>query len=273
MNIYFRASIIPYCISENQLTFLFGIDKDHNEITDLGGRSEIGETVEQCALREFNEESCFIFEDYVHIEKLYNSYKLEDSKNTVFFVKLQKEWLSKDINTIFKKQQQNYKARKYNEISNLVWINQRLLKGFFIYNSVVWSYITNYLNSTTYDKLIYDIYEKNNLNSKKNKYIMKRYEGSFIWLKPYKGVKDGCISIVKNNNEVDIDILGTTNKLAYSKSLEINFNDNSSNKQIKCIINMNDKMGKIYVYNGCNSKIKILQNEGYIKLTEVKKNI
>lgn len=61
-----RGGIIPYRAGENAFDgtlFLFGVDAEHNEITDLGGRIELTKDVDviDTALREFHEESLGIF--------------------------------------------------------------------------------------------------------------------------------------------------------------------------------------------------------------------
>lgn len=61
----FAAGIVPYIVLENKKYFLLGLERSNNLWSGFVGGSEPNETVEQTALREFNEETARIFEEYI----------------------------------------------------------------------------------------------------------------------------------------------------------------------------------------------------------------
>jgi 8-oxo-dGTP pyrophosphatase MutT (NUDIX family) len=61
----FAAGIVPYIILENKKYFLLGLERSNNLWSGFVGGSEPNETIEQTALREFNEETARIFEEYI----------------------------------------------------------------------------------------------------------------------------------------------------------------------------------------------------------------
>jgi len=61
----FAAGIVPYINIENQLFFLLGLERSNNVWSGFVGNSNKNETVPQTALREFNEETALIFEEYI----------------------------------------------------------------------------------------------------------------------------------------------------------------------------------------------------------------
>jgi len=66
----FAAGIVPYIIIEKTYYFLLGLERSNHLWSGFVGGSEKKETIEQTALREFNEETGGIFEDYLpYVEK------------------------------------------------------------------------------------------------------------------------------------------------------------------------------------------------------------
>ena len=68
----FAAGIIPYTFFNGNVYFLLGLEKSNNKWSGFVGGSEIGETPQQTALREFHEETTMSFlklNDYI-IESL-----------------------------------------------------------------------------------------------------------------------------------------------------------------------------------------------------------
>ena len=57
------CGIIPICMKNNKLYVFCGID-NKGFVSDLGGRIEEGETIKQCAVREFYEESVGLLMPY-----------------------------------------------------------------------------------------------------------------------------------------------------------------------------------------------------------------
>jgi 8-oxo-dGTP pyrophosphatase MutT (NUDIX family) len=67
----FAAGIVPYITIENKKYFLVGLEKSNNYWSGFVGKSEKNETIQETALREFNEETACIFqEDLEDIKKL-----------------------------------------------------------------------------------------------------------------------------------------------------------------------------------------------------------
>ena len=60
----FAAGIVPYINIENETFYLLGLEISNNLWSGFVGGSEENETVTQTALREFNEETVFIFKEY-----------------------------------------------------------------------------------------------------------------------------------------------------------------------------------------------------------------
>lgn len=72
----FAAGIVPYMIIEKTYYFLLGLERSNHLWSGFVGGSEKNETIEQTALREFNEETGCIFEEYLpFIEKKLNKKK------------------------------------------------------------------------------------------------------------------------------------------------------------------------------------------------------
>ncbi len=65
----FAAGILPYITIENKYYFLLGLEKSNNLWSGFVGGSEKNETIEETALREFNEETACIFEEDLHTIK------------------------------------------------------------------------------------------------------------------------------------------------------------------------------------------------------------
>jgi 8-oxo-dGTP pyrophosphatase MutT (NUDIX family) len=73
----FAAGIIPYIFTSDLICYyLLGLEKSNNLWSGFVGNSNEGETITDTALREFNEETVFIFEEYIPFikEKLKDNY-------------------------------------------------------------------------------------------------------------------------------------------------------------------------------------------------------
>jgi hypothetical protein len=60
----FAAGIVPYIIIDGHIYFLLGLELSNNKWSGFIGKSQDDETVIQTALREFNEETVNLFEEY-----------------------------------------------------------------------------------------------------------------------------------------------------------------------------------------------------------------
>ena len=71
MNESFAAGIIPFTFDNRKPIILLGLEKSNNKWSGFVGGSEKNETPMQTALREFNEETSFLFNlEYFHLELL-----------------------------------------------------------------------------------------------------------------------------------------------------------------------------------------------------------
>ena len=93
---FIRAGIIPYIINrkDKNIHILLAKDRKTMEICDFGGGIKKHESCFEGALREFNEETCGIFNDEITIENLFNSIAICNRKSThvLFFVSVNPDW-------------------------------------------------------------------------------------------------------------------------------------------------------------------------------------
>ena len=61
----YAAGIVPYRIQGDEIYFLLGLEKSNDKWSGFVGSSEKYESVIQTAVREFNEESSLVFQDYL----------------------------------------------------------------------------------------------------------------------------------------------------------------------------------------------------------------
>lgn len=80
-----RSGIIYYTIKYGEVYLCFGKDKQTGELTDFGGGRRINETSIQCAVREGNEESRFVFGNLTP-EAVFNYWCLYNKNMLIVFV-------------------------------------------------------------------------------------------------------------------------------------------------------------------------------------------
>jgi 8-oxo-dGTP pyrophosphatase MutT (NUDIX family) len=61
----YAAGIVPYRVQGDEIYFLLGLEKSNGKWSGFVGSSEKYESVVQTAIREFNEETSMIFQDYL----------------------------------------------------------------------------------------------------------------------------------------------------------------------------------------------------------------
>ena len=66
----FAAGIIPYHVTPQGVSFILGLEKSNNKWSGFVGGSEPCESIIQTAIREFNEETCMVFEN--NLDFFYN---------------------------------------------------------------------------------------------------------------------------------------------------------------------------------------------------------
>ena len=141
-----RSSVVPYVKTEGKIYFLFGIDKTHREMTDLGGGIKKNETSTQAAHREFHEETRGIFDQVINTLSLSNCKSFIGNYTTVTFVQVHPGW-RKLANERFKSRKSAKKI--HNEISELLWVSSddlgAIIKGGG--KVAMWEKLTNdYIN-------------------------------------------------------------------------------------------------------------------------------
>ena len=128
-----RAGLIPFtirideCTGNPTLYYLVAIDRKTREYADFGGGCKRGETFVDGALREFNEESCEIFNNVITKEDLLKSVVITDitRSNAIFFVQI-KEWWLYNAERKFKENQEHdfFNRKKYNENIGIKWLSE-----------------------------------------------------------------------------------------------------------------------------------------------------
>jgi hypothetical protein len=126
-----RGGVIPYVIEGGETFFCFGLDREHTELTDFGGKIEHGEMPLKGALREWREESLNVFENY----ELDNDTDIiiYNSKMMILFklIKGDRNILSNNFNEKYENECAEASERekrnlgfKYPEVEELVWVSK-----------------------------------------------------------------------------------------------------------------------------------------------------
>ena len=131
-----RASVLPYIVKnvkgKRKIYFLFGIDKESGDITDLGGGVKRDEFSLEAGLREFREESDEIFGNiYDHPNNYLRNIALSSNNMCVLFIPLALEWYDSAI-PLFERRKTipfptidgHTKKKSHCEIERLVWIDE-----------------------------------------------------------------------------------------------------------------------------------------------------
>jgi predicted NUDIX family NTP pyrophosphohydrolase len=121
---HFAAGIIPYTITENGIYFLLGLEK--RGWSGFVGSSESGEHPIDTALREFNEESAMIFNNYQLYDKLLTILPIVEKTPTgktayLWFIDFPKEIIG--IESQFEINKSKLNKKEYHEKSKLKWFN------------------------------------------------------------------------------------------------------------------------------------------------------
>jgi len=129
----FAAGIVPYILIENECYYLLGLEKSNNLWSGFVGGSEKNETITDTALREFNEETVFIFEEYIPFIKLElsNTIPYKDTTSTgknvyIYFIKFPIE--SQEKIKDFMNKKSKYEEDHYHEKSILRWFTIHEIK-------------------------------------------------------------------------------------------------------------------------------------------------
>lgn len=132
-----RAGILFYTFIDDELNLCFGRDIGTNDLTDFGGGRRRSESPIKCAVREGNEESRYAFGE-ITTERIQGCFCLYSSNMLIVFVPVASPD-HQDIRTItcnnfdnkyFLNKRQS-KARCYNEISEIIWMNESQINNLF----------------------------------------------------------------------------------------------------------------------------------------------
>ena len=166
-----RAGVVFYAFINDELHLCFGRDKKTGDLTDFGGsRNERKcESSIKCAIREGNEESRFAFSK-LNTEQVQGFCCLYSSNMLIVFIPV----VSPDSNIDIREITQNNfndsrflnshqrRDRRYNEISEIVWLNETQIDNIF----------SEAPNIQMYAKVRRFIYSCDQL-SKNMKYVLK----------------------------------------------------------------------------------------------------
>jgi hypothetical protein len=135
-----RAGVVFYTFIDDKLYMCFGRDKNTNELTDFGGTriKKINETPIKCAVREGNEESRRAF-SRIDVKQVQGFCCLYSKNMLIIFVPVVSPSEDIDIREITKQNFDDYlclnynekKDRRYNEISEIVWLNESQIDNLF----------------------------------------------------------------------------------------------------------------------------------------------
>jgi hypothetical protein len=127
-----RCGVIPFCIAQNSVHFLVGLDKRFSEVTDMGGCVKSNEKTLYGGLRELHEESRGVF-DNIRIQDLEMQIALVDRNKRMSVIFLPVKYECKDeiiVNfTNNAKLVQGYgkkKRKAFDELSDLMWVNDEV---------------------------------------------------------------------------------------------------------------------------------------------------
>lgn len=131
-----RAAVIPYVVLKDQngipqLHFLLARDTDTGDITDFGGGVKQNEDALSAALREFKEESDEIFGNtYDCLNSVARHLAISGNSMSVLFIPIPVEWYNM-ATVVFNNRRKSIvdsKKRSHNEVSELIWYNERDFK-------------------------------------------------------------------------------------------------------------------------------------------------
>ena len=131
----FAAGIVPYINIENETFYLLGLEISNNLWSGFVGGSEENETVTQTALREFNEETVFIFKEYIPFieSELENKIPFEDTTQSgkrvyIYFINFPIESQENIKDFMISKAKFHNEGEQFQEKSILRWFTTNEIK-------------------------------------------------------------------------------------------------------------------------------------------------
>jgi hypothetical protein len=188
-----RGGVIFYTFIDDELHMCFGRDRRSSDLTDFGGCriEKINETPVRCAVREGNEESRCAFSE-INVDQVQGFSCLYSSNMLIIFIPVASP-NDMDIREITK---QNFdharfltnkqrKDRRYNEISEIVWLNEIQIDNIFSKRPAIqmfakvrrFIYSCNQLSQDVYmmksilRSVIIDVPQKYNIDEIQNFYL------------------------------------------------------------------------------------------------------
>jgi len=125
----YAAGVIPYTVYNSKVYILLGKEKSNDKWSGFVGNSDPRDKSSfHTAIREFNEETCKIFDAYYINNCLddYRSFKIDTYKNkktvVLYFIRFSPGYIDIDLNEQFKSSQKNILYKKeYLEKTELKW--------------------------------------------------------------------------------------------------------------------------------------------------------
>lgn len=164
-----RAGVIPYTIVNGKVFLLLARHKFSGDLGDFGGGVKKEETTLKGALREYFEESNFIFVN----EKadLDHSVAIVDDKMAILFLFIKQEWFYKAEKTFArqKKRESLYPSQQpgTDEISEILWVSEEQFVNLIRYpksmrcrpgnNPKLWKLVINFFNKINVKNLLDNI--------------------------------------------------------------------------------------------------------------------
>lgn len=135
-----RAGVVFYAFINDELHMCFGRDRRSGDLTDFGGGriAKFNETPVACAVREGNEESRCAFSE-IRVDQVKGFFCLYSSNMLIIFIPVASPHENMDIREITKKNfndalfltHRQRRDRRYNEISEIVWLKEAQIDNIF----------------------------------------------------------------------------------------------------------------------------------------------
>jgi 8-oxo-dGTP pyrophosphatase MutT (NUDIX family) len=124
------AGIVPYTYINGEIVFLLGLERSNGQWSGFIGGQEPGENIIDTANREFNEETCMVFNKIFDLSSIVPDIDKSASGKLVYIWFIEFPY-NNDIPELFKINQTIYKKKQYREKSKLRWFTLNEIKGKF----------------------------------------------------------------------------------------------------------------------------------------------
>lgn len=149
-----RAAIVPYCVINGTVHFVFGIDSKYGDITDLGGGVRKYESAVTGAMREFTEESHNVFANELMVNSLVKNLAISDKKMSVIFMRIPVSAIRESTGSF----RNSLNSGGCTEVRDLIIITDdelvRLSRGMRCKGRVMWSRVRRFYNASNIAQVI-----------------------------------------------------------------------------------------------------------------------